>query len=182
MKRYIALLRGINVGGHRPLKMDDLKVLCRTLGLENVSTYIQSGNVFFDAHDKLSSEDLSTMLKEAIAEKYDYDVPVIVLPAPLLETIKNNNPYLKAGADPKLLHVTFLGNAPESSLVQLAKSKTTDEDQIEVEGQVAYLKISGSYHKTKLSNQFFEQQLQTTATTRNWKTVLKLATMTQSDK
>jgi uncharacterized protein (DUF1697 family) len=74
---YIALLRGINVGGHRPLKMEELRQMFVMLGFENVSTYIQSGNVVFDAADQDESQ-LATKIKNQIADTFEYDVPMII--------------------------------------------------------------------------------------------------------
>src|SRR5690625_2933054 len=90
MNRKIGILRGINVGGKRKILMADLKSLCEELGLKNVTTYIQSGNLIFNS-DKPNSE-LENKLEKAITEKFGFDVPVIVRTEKELESSIRKNP------------------------------------------------------------------------------------------
>jgi uncharacterized protein (DUF1697 family) len=117
MKRKIAILRGINVGGKRKILMADLKSLCENLGWKNIVTYIQSGNLIFDS-DKPNSE-LEINLEKAITEKFGFDVPVIVRTEKELETSINNNPFFDEDTDIKQLHLTFLKEYWENTTLQL---------------------------------------------------------------
>lgn len=100
MTTYIALLRGINVGGHRSLKMEDLRELFSSMGFDNVTTYIQSGNVIFDASSKDETV-LARRIKAQIEDTFGYDVPVIIYSAKRLQKILDEVPFEKrrAGSD-----------------------------------------------------------------------------------
>lgn len=169
--KYITILRGVNVGGHKKILMADLKVLLNQLGLTNITTYIQSGNVIFEATEK--KDVLEQKIAKIIYENYGLDVPVIVIPTNVLEKLANINPYLSNIAVEKL-YVTFLKEKPSTeNRVQLENLEITLGKFTLIE-QVVFLAIEDKYHKSKLSNNFFEKQLNVTATTRNWKTITKL--------
>lgn len=178
--KHIAILRGINVGGKRKLLMADLRTLFADLGFENVATYIQSGNVIFEA---IPGEDLRTMaarIASAINKKYGYDVPVIVFPGAELITAIEANPFVKnQSKDISAFHLTFLSDIPSQDKVEEISDLDFLPDQFDVIGRCVFIRLGGErkYHKSKLSNQFFEKKLGVAATTRNWKTVLKLVEM-----
>ena len=92
MTKHIALLRGINVGGHRKIKMDDLKQMFRSMGFKNVATYIQSGNVVFDAPQGQPDE-LSRSIQQQIEETFGHDVPVIIRSPADLKAIMKTFPF-----------------------------------------------------------------------------------------
>ncbi|MFK7798688.1 MAG: DUF1697 domain-containing protein [Aureispira sp.] len=170
---YITLLRGINVGGKNKLPMVDLRALCEQLGWQQVQSYIQSGNVKFELQEAANAAlDLSV----AIKEKYNYKVPVLVRPQTYFqEALKN--PFLEGdGAiDPKMLHVTFLEQAPLATQVNALQHKDHKGDQWKIIDDRVYLYCVNGYGRTKLTNQYLEKQLGQVATTRNWRTVNKLA-------
>ena len=173
--KYIAILRGINVGGKRKILMADLKKLCAEIGFKNTQTYIQSGNIVFEYEEKANTTLLSKNLSEAIKETFGFDVPVITRTEAEWRNTCEKNPFLKGGAaDIDKLHITFLG--AESSEESLKNLETYDyaPDLFSVIGKDVFLFIEGKYHKTKLSNSFFEKKLNVPATTRNWKTIVKL--------
>ena len=93
-KTYIALLRGINVGGHRKLKMADLRTIISDMGFENVQTYIQSGNVVFEASE-IDTDELSRKIKLQVETTFGYEVPVIIRTAAVLKSILANMPSRK---------------------------------------------------------------------------------------
>ena len=93
MQTYISILRGINVGGHKSVKMDVLRQIYVDLGFENVQTYIQSGNVVFCSENS-SAKDLITKITEKIVEKFNFDVPLMVISLSEFKEIINNNPFL----------------------------------------------------------------------------------------
>jgi|SRR5690606_21225206 len=182
--KYIAILRGINVGGHRKILMKDLRDLFVGLGYTDVITYIQSGNVIFEGSVDENPLDSARRIESAIDEKFGYDVPVIVVSAAELnQAIAANSYYQSKPEDIAKFHLTFLSETPAQNKVELIKDIDFFPDQFEIEGRSVYLSLGGDgkYHKTKLNNQFFEKKLSIKATTRNWKTVLKLAEMVGGD-
>lgn len=170
---YIALLRGINVSGKNKLPMADLRALCEQLGWQQVESYIQSGNVKFKLDTpQQAASDLSSTIKA----KYGYKVPVLVRPQTYFqETL--NNPFLEANTnlDPQTLHVTFLEQVPSPSQVRVLQTKDHKGDEWKVVQDRVYLYCANGYGRTKLTNQYLEQHLGQAATTRNWRTINKLA-------
>ncbi len=174
MQKYISILRGINVGGHKMIKMDALRKMCETLDFSDVETYIQSGNIIFTCK-KTNFADLENKIAENIVKTFGFDVPVMVKEVEDVAIILQNNPFVKeANEDEKALHVTFLSEIPDTEAVEKIKNATYDGDKFVIVEKTVYLYCVNSYHKTKLSNNFFEKKLNVTATTRNWKTVNEL--------
>lgn len=169
--KYIAVLRGINVGGHRKILMADLKLLLMKLGLTNITTYIQSGNVIFEATE--NKEVLEEKITQGIYDSYGFEVPVIVILVTVFEELLSANPYLGNTAVEKL-HVTFLKEIPLKENIEGLKGLEVTTDRFQIIEQTVFLAIKDKYHKSKLSNNFFEKQLKVRATTRNWKTITKL--------
>jgi uncharacterized protein (DUF1697 family) len=181
MTKYISILRGINVGGNRKILMADLKCLFDKLEFSNVQTYIQSGNVIFDSDQKTPNADMEQKIQLSIARTFGFEVPVIVRKAKeMTETISNNPFWKEKGADIDRLHLTFLKELPSREKLDKLKSLTFDPDKFEIIGKDAFIFCSAGYSDSKLTNQFFENKLGINATTRNWKTVIKLQEMTLS--
>jgi len=178
MNRKIGILRGINVGGKRKILMVDLKSTCEKLGLKNVTTYIQSGNLIFNS-DKPNSE-LENELEKAITEKYGFDVPVIVRTEKELENSINNNPFFDKDTDIKQLHLTFLKEKPNKENLEKILTFKNEPDKFQIEDKDAFIFCAGKYHESKLTNNFFEKQLKVGATTRSWKTVMKLSELSKN--
>jgi len=177
MKTYIAFLRGINVSGKNQIKMEALKVLMQELNLKNVRSYIQSGNLLFN-HKGSSSTELESLIANKIEDEYGLSVPVLVKTAVEIEEAIENNPFIS----PYLshidkLHITFLSDIPDEHLVSDLSAFTDPSDKFILSGDVIYLYCPNGYGNTRFSNTFFEKKLNRTATTRNWKTMLKLAEM-----
>ncbi|WP_010522790.1 DUF1697 domain-containing protein [Aquimarina agarivorans] len=176
MKKSIALLRGINVGGKRKVLMQDLKLLFENIGYAEVSTYIQSGNVIFNATKSEPTVKVANKIEAAISKTYGFDVPVVVISAKALKNAVQENPFLTDDTVlTEQLHLTFLKETPDLELLLKMSEAVSTEDKFKVLGNVVYLYCQGKYHKSKLSNQFFESKLKISATTRNWKTSQKLA-------
>ena len=164
---YIALLRGINVGGHNPLKMEKLRLLCENLGLERVQTYIQSGNVLFQT-TPIAPLVLAQSIRQAIQQECGLEVPCLVKTAAAWADILQKNPFLTSEADPAHLHFTFLEQpAPSTDFIKGEFGK----DTYFVSAEGVYLNCPDGYQKTKLHNNFIEKSAQQTASTRNWKTI-----------
>ena len=173
MQAFVLLLRGINVGGHRKVKMAELKVVLQELDFQNIATYIQSGNIIFNA-DTEDTVQLAEKIQKAILEYFGFEVPVICLEAARLQHAVKSNPFATENTLIENLHLTFLSETPEESRVTALEAIDYAPDQFLNQNAWIYLNILGKYHKTKLSNALFEKKLKVSATTRNWKTVLKL--------
>ena len=172
MPTFIALLRGINVGGN-PLKMRRLVEICDELGLRNVTTLLQSGNVVFDSDE--TSAGLSVRMERALAGETRLPVSVIVKSAAQMKKVVAANPFAgDAAIDPYTLHVTFLSEpATKDSLKKLA-GINAGMDKFRATSQEIYLHCPMGYGSTKLSNKTIENLLKMKTTTRNWNTTNKL--------
>jgi uncharacterized protein (DUF1697 family) len=174
---HIALLRGINVGGHKIIKMDQLRKAFEELGFEGVSTYVQSGNVVFRSPKKASA-DLSRKIEEMLLRRFNMSVPVIVRTAREVDDVLRNNPFLKErGLDVSRLHVTFLSHTPQKAAVKGLAAIAAGPDRFHCRGQEIYLHCPNGFGGTKLSINAFEKVLAVGATTRNWNTVNTLYEM-----
>ena len=170
MKSYISILRGINVSGQKIIKMNDLQNLYKNLGFQNVTTYIQSGNVVFSYKD-FDTKNLEEIITKQIATEFGFEVPVIVLTVDELQQIVDNNPFAKdADKEQSFLHVTFLASIPEQYDQKMIEDKKQNNEEIIFTDQAIYLYCPNGYGNTKLSNSFIENKLKVKATTRNWKT------------
>src|SRR4051794_41705135 len=114
MTRYVALIRGINVGGHRRVSMGDLRELTESLGHESVKTYVQSGNVLFESSAR-SERKLEQGFEQGIADELGHEVRVMVRSASHLARIVKQNPYVARKPEPKQLHVVFLADTPKAA-------------------------------------------------------------------
>lgn len=178
MKTYIALLRGINVSGQKKIKMADLRALLEKAGLENVRTYIQSGNVVFE-HREGEAENLATKIQQAIRKKYGFEVPTLIITAEGLNYVLQNNPFLQQpDKDVSRMYVTFLAHLPQASQQEALESIDYAPEECRIDGKYVFLHSPNGYGRAKLNNNFLEQKLKVQATTRNWKTVNILYQMT----
>ncbi|MDB5227867.1 MAG: hypothetical protein JWN78_2060 [Bacteroidota bacterium] len=179
MQTYISILRGINVSGQKKILMTDLKALYESLGFSEVISYIQSGNVIFK-YKKETDLKLAQKIEQAISKKYKFEVPVIIRSVDEMKKVLTSNPYLKQkNTDEERLYVTFLAEAPTKENLEAIKKYNFSPDEFIISGKEIYLHIPNGYGNTKLSNNFFENKLKVTATTRNWKTVGKLVELCQ---
>ncbi len=170
MTRYIVLLRGINVSGKNKLPMAELRELLSKLKFENVQTYIQSGNIILDSSE--TKEVVCQKIKEGIADQFGYDVPVLARTVEEWKKIIDKNPY--SLNTEKSLHFTFLDKTPEKTNITI---NAYESDEYTIIKDVVYLFCLGGYGNTKLSNNLFEKKLNVRASTRNYRTTLKLLEM-----
>lgn len=180
MKRYIAILRGINVAGKRKVLMADLRALFIDLGYTKIETYIQSGNVAFNATKHLDEESLKNRIAEKIKDYYGFDIPIIIRSNIDLKAIIKDNPYLPNVSEDKL-HLTFLSHLPKEENTAITETFNFSPDTFHITKKEVYIHVPEKYGLTKLSNSFFEKKLKVSVTTRNWKTVKKLYEMTLSN-
>ncbi len=170
--KKIALLRGINVGGHRPVRMLDLKQIALDLGYLNIKTYLQSGNLLFqsDASNAQIEQDLSASL----AAHYPFDIPVIVRDAAMWNQVVAENPFVDEDFDHKQLHVCFVQKSvPLQALLNPFKEKFAP-DRLMCGNRALYIRYDGVSHRSKLNLQFLEKQLGSKCTARNWRSLLKI--------
>jgi uncharacterized protein (DUF1697 family) len=171
---HVALLRGINVGGKNILPMKELARIFANAGCENVRTYIQSGNVVFDAPTAAA---ISAKVTASIEKRFGFQVPVVVRTSAELRKTIASNPFLKTGIDPKWLHVYFLADTPKTVAISSLDPARSSPDVFHVHGSEIYLHLPNGMARTKLTNAYFDSKLSTVCTARNWATVLKLSEM-----
>ncbi len=181
MNTYIALLRGINVSGHKMIKMEDLKRVLAETGFTGLKTYIQSGNIIFRS-GQADPARLCAEIAAKILEHFGFEVPVVIRTREELESVSKNNPFLPGKPDESAkLHVTFLSDVAANDLENRIMEVSFLPDEFVIKGKEVYLYCPNGYGNTKLTNQLFESRLKVTATTRNWKTVERLVKMTSDE-
>lgn len=177
MKTHIALLRGINVSGQKIIKMAELRASLAKLGYQSIQTYIQSGNILFQAEGKRATT-LQSEIKELIKQDFGFDVPIVMTTAEKLKSAVAQNPF--ADKDLSRVYLTLLEQEPEGEHIDHLKTFNYTPEEYVLEGKVVYLFSPIPYGNAKLSNNLFEKKLKVKATTRNWKTVNKLIDLAQS--
>jgi uncharacterized protein (DUF1697 family) len=175
MTVFVAMLRGVNVGGNS-LRMDWLREACEGIGLGDVRTYVQSGNIVFSSGTRAAK--LGPALKKLIDAQTRLPVTVVIRSAPEMAKIVAGNPFARQkGVDLSKLHVTFLGKAPVKPAREKLDALAGTRDEYRLAQQEIYLHCPVSYGPTRLSNTAIEKALAIGATTRNWKTVTTLCEM-----
>src|SRR6266849_806052 len=171
---YVALLRGINLSGHKIVKMVQLRKTLEELGFDDVKTYIQSGNVVFKAPTQ-TPENLAKRIEEKVLRHFGFPVTVVVKTAGEIGEVIRNNPLLKGkGIDRSKLHVTFWSCSPDTGALKTLDAVPAAPDQFRCCGRAVYLHCPNGYHASQLTNNVLEKMLKVGATTRNWKTANKL--------
>jgi len=172
---YIALLRGINVGGKNSLPMQDLREILERLGAVDVRTYIQSGNVVF-RHDLRFAAELAGKIGAAIRESHGFEPRVLVLEAAELERAMADNPFPEAEAEPKSLHFFFLAAAAEEPAFGRLEQLQGSTERFRLRDRVFYLHAPDGIGRSKLAAGV-EKSLGVAATGRNFRTVTMLTEM-----
>jgi uncharacterized protein (DUF1697 family) len=170
---FVALLRGINVGGKHKLPMKDLAQIFTRAGGASVTTYINSGNVFFGAAPDKAAEIAAQAEREIVAQ-FGFAAPIVVCSAQEAAQIAKAHPFATPGTEAKQLYVCFLSGIPGAELVEKLDPNRAPGDVFLVQGRAVYLRL-GDPARTKISIEYFEKVLQKTATMRNWNTTQKLA-------
>jgi uncharacterized protein (DUF1697 family) len=177
MTQYLALVRGINVGGI-VLKMTDLKSLLEKIGLTNIRTYIQSGNVVFESKER-DVHALEKIVMDAILRDKHISVAVNVKTRAQLEKIAAAHPFASKGND-KTLYVTVLNSKPAKPRIDEFMGGDYAPDCFVIRNDIVYGCYPQGYGKSKFTNNYIESKLQVSGTTRNWNTIQKLLAMMQS--
>lgn len=179
MKTYIALFRGINVGGNHILPMKELRSVLENLGLKNVQTYIQTGNVVFESDsDDLNA--LSESLSQAILKSHGFEPNVMILSQEDFKEAMQQNPFPEGEAEPKTLHLSFLKEEPSKPDLAGMESIKAESEKFELKGKVFYLHAPDGIGRSKLAAKG-EKLLGVSGTARNWRTVSKIAEMLDAD-
>jgi uncharacterized protein (DUF1697 family) len=178
MTTFVAMLRSINVGGRNRVAMADLRAVADSLGYGDVSTYLQSGNLVFVGSG--SPAEIGRSIEEQITSELGLTVPVVVRTKVQLGRVLRDNPFALPDLDAKTVHVTFLAERADAHKVAQLQDRAGQfgNDRFEVIGGNVYLHCPGGYGETKLNNSYLEGRLGVTGTTRNWRTVTALASMT----
>jgi uncharacterized protein (DUF1697 family) len=171
MPTYVAMLRGINLGPHKRVKMEALRKSFESIGLKNVQTYIQSGNVIFKA-GKTSPATLRKKIEEQIINDFGFSSLTILRSREELGKVVKGNPFLKQpGASPEKFHVIFLSDTPEEDVLQQLEHLTKPPDGSCCLGQEIYLHLPNGFGQSSMIHNPLERKLLTRATTRNWRSV-----------
>lgn len=177
MTTHLALLRGINVSGHNMIKMEALKTTLEAIGFQNVTTYIQSGNVFVDTEEESASK-VGFMIKQEIFKVFGYEVPVIVINKEDLSACFNNNPFLKEKeVDTKKLYVAFISIELKKESINDLKVSQFKPDEVAIDQNRIFIKYAVGAGKTRFDQKYIEKKLNVISTIRNWNTVTQLLKM-----
>jgi uncharacterized protein (DUF1697 family) len=172
---FVALLRGVNVGGNL-LRMERLRVVCVELGLGDVRTYVQSGNAVFSAGG--SARHWAETLERRLAGESRLPVSVMVRTVAEMSRVLAANPFLaEDGIDRAKLAVAFLDRAPSKVALNALDALSGGPDRFRHQGSEIYLHCPSGFARTRLTNNAFEKALSVRATSRNWNTVERLAAM-----
>jgi uncharacterized protein (DUF1697 family) len=174
LNTYVALLRGINVGGRNKIAMKDLHSSFVALGHGEITTYIQSGNVVFRNASTIAAK-LGPAIEDEIEKTFALKIGVLVRTPSDFDDLIQSNPFLAPGSDTSKILVMFLDNAPTSDAIAGLDPRRSPPDEFVVRGREIYAYCPNGFGRSKLSIDYFERRLQTRATARNWNTVIKLA-------
>lgn len=177
MQTYIALLRGINVGGHHSLPMKKLRTLLEELGLQNVKTYIASGNVIFQSEDR-TPDDLADQISDAIKKEHGFRPDVQLLTVREMKTAFQANPFPEADEEPKNLHLFFLAAAPKNPDLDAMDALRSENERFELIDKVFYLYAPDGIGRSKLAEKV-GRYIDVSMTARNWRTVGKIMEMVE---
>jgi uncharacterized protein (DUF1697 family) len=166
-RAFVALLRGINVGGNRRVPMADLRSVCAELGYRGVATYVQSGNVVFAADD--SPDGVAETLEAALGERFGFAIPVILRDRAAFARVAAHHPFEDRESDPARLHVFFLAGEPDPGKVAGWHPERFAPDEVRISGGEVYAYLPNGMGRSKLT-----VELGTPATARNWRTVQAL--------
>jgi len=170
----VSMLRGVNLGRHRRVKMDDLRTAYESLKLRDVQTYVQSGNVVFTT-DERDAALLTKRLEKQIGRALGFHADVIARTVSEMRAVVARNPFGKRrGLEPSKLLVTFLAADPGEEAREKVRGIKTDPEELRIDGRELYVYFPEGIGRSKLPTSAIEKVLNTPATARNWNTVTKL--------
>lgn len=175
--KQIVLLRGVNVGGRNKLPMPALRDALQAAGMENVLTYVQSGNVVLDSPAKPDA--LARACEEVIADEFRLDVGVVVRTRAELAKVVERNPLADVAEQDKLYQVTFCAQMPDKTALAKVAERAVEGERLLAHGREIYAWFPHGVGRSKLAAQLGKQDLGGLATARNWTTVNKLLALAQ---
>jgi uncharacterized protein (DUF1697 family) len=174
MTRFVSLFRGINVGGNKSVRMDALKELHESLGLQRVETYIQSGNVVFSSNGAIPAQ-LARQIEEAFEHKFGFLSNVMVRTADEFNAMIENNPFKNHPMkESKWVVAMFLASDPIITAREDIQKTYSGPEELHIAGKEVYIYYPEGIGRSKLTNTLLEKKLKTMGTARNWNTVLRL--------
>jgi uncharacterized protein (DUF1697 family) len=171
--KYVAFLRGINVGGKNKIKMENLREVFASLGFETVKTYINSGNVIFETVETAGKE-LAAKIESAIEKEFALKIKVIVREMSEIENIVANNPFAGQFENEKDLHVFFLDEELPADKRELLLSTNNENEQFAVRNKEIFCHLRVSVLDSLMGKDYIGKKLKVFATARNWRTVNKI--------
>ena len=179
MPAIISLLRGVNVGGHNKIKMDELRTVYESLGLRDPQTYVQSGNLVF--HSKVRDLVLlARRIEDAIETKFGFRPDVVLRTTSEMREVVAKNPFAKRrGLDPSKLAVTFLAEDPAAAVREAVLVIKADPEELHLRGRELYIYFPDGMGRSKLVPAL-SRALKNSGTARNWNTVTKLLAMAEA--
>ena len=180
MTAFVSLFRGINVGGHQKIRMDELKDVHEALGFKDVLPYIQSGNVVFTSDDADEAR-LRGRIEDGFETKFGFHVEVFVRTSAELREIIEKNPFQsQPGKESKWVVVMFLAARPDAAAQEDLLKTYAGPEELFFTGKEVYIYYPNGIGRSKLSNSLMEKKLKTVGTARNWNTMLQLQKLIQS--
>lgn len=175
MTAYVALLRAVNVGGTNLVPMAPLREALTGVGLEDVATVLQSGNVIF--RSPASAAAATKLVAGAIEEAFGLEIGVVLRSGSQLAAVAGANPFFdgEPGRDPKSLHVAFLAARPSAVAAAKLDPDRSPPDAFAIRGSEVYLSYPTGSGRSRLTLDYLERTLGVTGTARNWRTVRRLA-------
>ena len=177
MTAYVALLRGINIGPHKRMKMERLRATCEALGFKNVRTYIQSGNIVCQA-GKLSSDAVARKIEAQVMKDFGFSADVIARTGDEMKQIVMGNPLLKEpGVDTSKLHVVFFSEVPLAAAIKKLEAIVQAPDKVRHRGKEIYFYFPNGVSGSSIWKHNLDRVLGISGTMRNWRTVNTLYEM-----
>lgn len=174
--KYVAFLRGINVGGKNMIKMETLRATFSALGFENIKSYINSGNLVFETA-KTNDGKLAKKIHDAIERDFGFDISVMVRSMAEIGDLIKNNPFEGQFENDKNLHLFFLDSELSTEQEKLLMENGGENEQFAIRGRAIYCCLKISILDSIAGKGFIDKKLKVPATARNWRTVKMIAEM-----
>lgn len=174
MPNYLCLLRGINVAGQKLIKMDALREIFKAQGYQSVSTYIQTGNIFF-SHPESSPEKVRSNIESMLHHSLGYEVAAIIREAHQMQDIFARNPFAnREEVQTKQIYIAYLDQVPSKENIIDFEAMSNDIEEVRVVGEEVWFLYGNGAGNAKITNQVLEKKLKVTSTSRNWNSTSKL--------
>jgi uncharacterized protein (DUF1697 family) len=180
MRVVVSMLRGVNLGPHKRIKMEALRALYESLGLRDPQSYVQSGNVVFKTSEK-NLGSVAKRIENAIERTFGFHADVIVRTTSELRAVLAKNPFTaRSGIDPARLLVTFLASDPGEEAREKIRQIKAEPEELWIDGRELFIYFPNGLARPKLSIPLIERTLKTSGTGRNWNSVRKLLELAEA--